>query len=91
MTRASSQRPSPAQSHARPKKQHTEPANTMDEPGGPEAPLAELEAEEIARTAAKRTREESSRGGSREPARHDEVDPDFKPPMAPDPSGHGEA
>jgi hypothetical protein len=38
----------------------------------------------------KRTREEGSRDRSREPARHDEIDPDFKPPIAPDPSGDNE-
>jgi hypothetical protein len=79
-----------ASSRAQSNSQRDEPANTMDEPGGPEAPLEELEAEEIARAAAKRTREEGSRNDSREPSRHDKVDPDFKPPMAPDPSGGGE-
>jgi hypothetical protein len=94
MTRASSTPPSRTQSHARPNEQsnvqRNDPANTMDEPGGPEAPLAEQEAEEIARAAAKRAREGGSRDRSREPARHDEIDPDFKPPIAPHPSGDDE-
>ncbi|MDQ7977218.1 hypothetical protein QYH69_08160 [Paraburkholderia sp. SARCC-3016] len=85
MTRASS-RPSRAQSSEGADIRPNEPANTMDEPGGPEAPLAELDAEEIARAAAKRAREEGSRDRSSGPARQDKVDPDFKPPMAHDPA-----
>ncbi|CAB3768535.1 hypothetical protein [Paraburkholderia solisilvae] len=84
------------------------PVNTMDEPGGPEAPPDSVDAEEIARAAPESTRDEKGRGetarddehrpdsaarrqpGQRDSEPHDDIDPDFKPPMAHDEDGrHG--